>query len=98
MDDLAGSVDRQPSFLAVVLVTKRFVIEAEDVQKRRLEIVVADLVDGGAVSQVFVYPPALNFDRLSRELRIERERRAFIVRNARIAPTWSPPLGSRSAR
>ena len=44
-------------------------------------------VDGGTVSQVFVYPAALDIDQLSEDLRVDRERRMFVVRNARVAPT-----------
>ena len=47
-------------------------------------------VDGGTVAQVFVYPPALSLRRLAEDLQVVRERRAFIVRNARVAPTRSP--------
>jgi predicted acylesterase/phospholipase RssA len=46
-------------------------------------------VDGGASAQVFVYPPVLHAADLSRELRVERERRAWVIRNARLDPDWA---------
>jgi predicted acylesterase/phospholipase RssA len=41
-------------------------------------------VDGGALSQVFFYPPTLRLD--AKETGIERERRLWVVRNSRLAP------------
>ena len=46
-------------------------------------------VDGGASAQVFVYPPVLQVAQLSKEQNILRERRAFIIRNARLDPDWA---------
>ena len=47
-------------------------------------------VDGGATSQVFVYPPNLNITQLSRELNIaRRQRRVYVIRNARLDPSWA---------
>lgn len=47
-------------------------------------------VDGGAVAQVFLYPPQIRTTKLSREAPpIERERRAFIIRNSRLDPEWA---------
>lgn len=46
-------------------------------------------VDGGTMSQVFVYPPSLDLDALSRKLGTQRERRAYIIRNARLDPEWA---------
>jgi hypothetical protein len=46
-------------------------------------------VDGGTMSQVFVYPPSLDLDALSRKLGAQRERRAYIIRNARLDPEWA---------
>src|SRR3954468_14251780 len=46
-------------------------------------------VDGGASAQVFLYPPSLDIRARSRERGIERERRVYIVRNARLDPDWS---------
>lgn len=46
-------------------------------------------VDGGTMSQVFVYPPSLDIAALSRKLGTQRERRAYIIRNARLDPEWA---------
>jgi hypothetical protein len=42
-------------------------------------------VDGGASTQVFVYPPSLNV----RESGVQRERRLYVIRNARLDPEWA---------
>jgi hypothetical protein len=41
-------------------------------------------VDGGAVAQLFLYPPAIVANRNLRRGPLARERRAFIIRNARL--------------
>lgn len=46
-------------------------------------------VDGGATSQVFVYPPSLNLRQRSREHGIVRERPLYVIRNARLDPEWA---------
>jgi hypothetical protein len=46
-------------------------------------------VDGGASSQVFVYPPGLNIAEESRERHVTRERRLYVIRNARLDPEWA---------
>jgi hypothetical protein len=46
-------------------------------------------VDGGAMSQVFVYPPSLDLAELSAEKGGERQRRLFVVMNARLDPEWA---------
>jgi predicted acylesterase/phospholipase RssA len=46
-------------------------------------------VDGGASAQVFVYPPQLKLNELSAQAGIMRERRAFVIRNARLDPDWA---------
>src|SRR5262249_53278431 len=46
-------------------------------------------VDGGASAQVFVYPPSVNLAAVSREHGIERTRRLYVIRNARLDPEWS---------
>ena len=46
-------------------------------------------VDGGASSQVFVYPPQLKLAEISEQAGIVRERRAFIIRNSRLDPDWA---------
>jgi hypothetical protein len=42
-------------------------------------------VDGGAIAQLFLYPPALELGKVG----IKRERRAYIIRNARLDPDWA---------
>jgi predicted patatin/cPLA2 family phospholipase len=42
-------------------------------------------VDGGASSQVFLYPPSLNVSTSG----ITRERRLYVIRNARLDPDWA---------
>jgi hypothetical protein len=46
-------------------------------------------VDGGAMAQVFVYPPSLDLAELSAEKDGERQRRLFVVMNARLDPEWA---------
>ena len=47
-------------------------------------------VDGGAASQVFIYPPNVNIAELSREMNAgSRQRRVYVIRNARLDPDWS---------
>lgn len=46
-------------------------------------------VDGGAVTQVFVYPPALQLKKATAGAGIQRERHLYVVRNARLDPDWS---------
>jgi hypothetical protein len=46
-------------------------------------------VDGGASRQVFVYPPKLQFAQLAKEAGIVRERKLFVIRNARLDPDWA---------
>ena len=41
-------------------------------------------VDGGAMTQVFLYPPSLQA-----ATRVQRQRRMYIVRNARLDPEWA---------
>ena len=41
-------------------------------------------VDGGALSQVFVYPPSFQLADIAKQNGIVRERRLFIIRNARL--------------
>ncbi|MBS0525570.1 MAG: patatin-like phospholipase family protein [Proteobacteria bacterium] len=42
-------------------------------------------VDGGAIAQLFLYPPSLDLGRTG----IKRERHAWIIRNARLDPDWA---------
>ncbi len=46
-------------------------------------------VDGGAMTQVFLYPASLRLREQARAEGIVRERRAYIIRNARLDPEWS---------
>lgn len=47
-------------------------------------------VDGGASAQVFVYPPSFNLGTATLDgRRIERERRVYVIRNARLDPEWA---------
>jgi len=46
-------------------------------------------VDGGAVTQVFIYPPALQVKKVTAEAGIQRERHLYVVRNAQLDPDWS---------
>jgi hypothetical protein len=45
-------------------------------------------VDGGASAQVFIYPPALEVQQLSRARGISRVRNLYVLRNARLDPDW----------
>lgn len=46
-------------------------------------------VDGGAMTQVFVYPPTVRLRELAMRSGGDRIRRAYIIRNARLDPQWS---------
>ena len=46
-------------------------------------------VDGGTMAQVFLYPPAISNEMDARSLQGLRERRAYIIRNARLDANWS---------
>lgn len=46
-------------------------------------------VDGGAASQVFIYPATLNIRELSRHRGAARKRVAYIIRNARLDSDWA---------
>jgi predicted acylesterase/phospholipase RssA len=46
-------------------------------------------VDGGTMSQVFIYPSSLRVKKTSRKLHIARERKAYVIRNARLDPDWA---------
>lgn len=45
-------------------------------------------VDGGATTQVFIYPPSIHIQEV-RAATHQRERRAYIIRNSRLDPEWS---------
>ena len=46
-------------------------------------------VDGGTMSQLFIYPPALHAKEISEEEHVKRERYAYIIRNAKLDPKWA---------
>jgi hypothetical protein len=46
-------------------------------------------VDGGAMAQVFIYPPELRLARLSEEQGARRERRLYVILNTEIGPDWA---------
>jgi predicted acylesterase/phospholipase RssA len=46
-------------------------------------------VDGGAIAQVFVYPSSLELKKLSLAKGVSRERRLYVIRNARLDPDWA---------
>jgi hypothetical protein len=46
-------------------------------------------VDGGTMTQVFVYPPSLNVKKLSADAKVSRERKAYVIRNSRLDAEWA---------
>ncbi len=46
-------------------------------------------VDGGTMSQVFVYPPSLRIRETSEKHQEFRERKLYVIRNARLDPEWA---------
>lgn len=46
-------------------------------------------VDGGAMTQVFLYPPSLKLREVSEAEGIFRERFAWVIRNSRLDPEWA---------
>ncbi|MCG6984200.1 MAG: patatin-like phospholipase family protein [Thiocapsa sp.] len=46
-------------------------------------------VDGGTMAQVFVYPPSLHVKEAAEKHHVARERRAYVIRNARLDPEWA---------
>jgi predicted acylesterase/phospholipase RssA len=46
-------------------------------------------VDGGVSAQVFVYPTRLKVDEISEKTGAARERRAFVIRNAKLDADWT---------
>jgi Patatin-like phospholipase len=47
-------------------------------------------VDGGAVAQTFLYPPQIGSMVNLKQGPLARERHAYIIRNSRLDPDWSP--------
>ncbi len=46
-------------------------------------------VDGGAMEQVFIYPPALKVRKISKQHGLTRKRSLYLIRNARLDPDWA---------
>jgi predicted acylesterase/phospholipase RssA len=46
-------------------------------------------VDGGVTHQVFMYPEALELGKMIPDLQIARERKVYVIRNARLDPDWA---------
>ena len=48
-------------------------------------------VDGGAMTQVFIYPPSVDIKEVRAESAgaAEREKRLYVIRNSRLDPEWS---------
>ena len=46
-------------------------------------------VDGNTAAQVFVYPAAVRLKEVAETLGIDRERKLYIIRNARLDPEWA---------
>lgn len=46
-------------------------------------------VDGGAMAQIFLYPPSLKVAQMSAELGVKRERHVYLIRNSRLDPEWA---------
>lgn len=59
-------------------------------------------VDGGATAQVFVYPASLHLHEMAAAAGIQRERKLYVIRNARLDPDWAEverrtmPIASRA--
>lgn len=45
-------------------------------------------VDGGAITQVFLYPSALSQRAQDMKFHLQKQRNAYIIRNARLDPEW----------
>ena len=46
-------------------------------------------VDGGTLSQVFVYPPSLHVKETSLQHHVSRQRKVYIIRNSRLDSQWT---------
>jgi predicted acylesterase/phospholipase RssA len=46
-------------------------------------------VDGGAMRQVFAYPPSVELGKLAASIGATRERHLYVIRNAAMDPDWS---------
>jgi patatin-like phospholipase len=45
-------------------------------------------VDGGAVAQMFLYPPSIRLQADARQELLHRERHIYLIRNSRLDPEW----------
>ena len=45
-------------------------------------------VDGGAASQVFIYPPGIDYDRVLERLAVPGRPKVYIIRNSRLVPIY----------
>ena len=46
-------------------------------------------VDGGTMAQVFAYPVSIRVDELAKAAGVTRERKLYVIRNARLDPDWA---------
>jgi hypothetical protein len=46
-------------------------------------------VDGGAMAQVFAYPPSIRINEAAQNLGVERERKLYVIRNAPMTTEWA---------
>ena len=46
-------------------------------------------VDGGIMAQVFAYPAALRINESAAAVGVTRERKLYVIRNARLDPDWA---------
>ena len=46
-------------------------------------------VDGNTAAQIFVYPAAIRLKEVAQTVGVERERKLYILRNARLDPEWA---------
>ncbi|MFO0855890.1 MAG: patatin-like phospholipase family protein [Phycisphaerales bacterium] len=47
-------------------------------------------VDGGATSQVFLYPPSFDAHKFSQAMNVQRERTVYVIRNAQLRQAYAP--------
>ena len=47
-------------------------------------------VDGGAISQVFIYPSSLDLAALLRRMEVHEPFNVYVIRNSKLKPTWKP--------
>jgi hypothetical protein len=47
-------------------------------------------VDGGAISQVFIYPSSLDLAALLKRMEVHEPFNVYVIRNSKLKPTWKP--------